>query len=408
MRAALIVIAAGFWAAQPTFAQAPGGAMPDAGQMSGIPLGAPELPDGAVSVRLVRERMGNNIPNHAVALKGARIERTETTDAQGRAQFSGLPIGTVVYAEAEIDGETLRSQEFDVPAKGGVRVALVAGAAAAAARDQAARAAAASEPARAGVVTLGGETRIIMEFQDDELSVFYLLDVVNAARTPIDTGGPIVIDLPTGARNVGTMQGSSPLASVSGPRILINGPFPPGTTPVQVGFRLPWRGTELEVRQTWPVAMERLFVAVQKLGSLHMESPQFEAHSDAEAGGTPFIMGTGGRLNPGDTMVVRITGMPARTTLIRDTGLALAALILLAGAWFAFTGRPAATRHDATLAARREKLYGELVDLEQQLRAGRIDEARYLAKRQGVVAQLERVLSELDRSPAGGGESVAA
>ena len=45
----------------------------------------------------------------------------------------------------------------------------------------------------------GGESRIIFEYQDDNLTLFYLLEVVNNARTPIDIGGPLIIELPTGA-----------------------------------------------------------------------------------------------------------------------------------------------------------------------------------------------------------------
>ncbi len=109
----------------------------------------------------------------------------------------------MVTAETVVDGETLTSQTFPVPAESGVRVALVAGIAAAAAREKAAAEEGARQPARQGVVVFGGETRIILEFQDDNLQVFYLLDIVNSARTPIDPGGPLMIDLPQVAAGAG-------------------------------------------------------------------------------------------------------------------------------------------------------------------------------------------------------------
>ena len=43
-------------------------AMPDARQMSGVPLPAGDLANGTVTVRVVRERMGNNVPNQEVTL----------------------------------------------------------------------------------------------------------------------------------------------------------------------------------------------------------------------------------------------------------------------------------------------------------------------------------------------------
>ena len=98
--------------------------MPDASQMSGAPLPAPELPDRTVTIRVVRERMGNNIAGQAVTLKVGAETRSGTTDGQGRAQFEGLAAGAAVQATAIVDGETLTSQEFAVPAKGGVRVEI--------------------------------------------------------------------------------------------------------------------------------------------------------------------------------------------------------------------------------------------------------------------------------------------
>ncbi len=82
--------------------------------------------------------------------------------------------------------------------------------------EKAAAEAAAKEPARPGVVEIGPESRIILEYQDDNLTVFYLLEIVNNARTPIDIGGPLLIRLPTGAAGASMMQGSSPNASAQG------------------------------------------------------------------------------------------------------------------------------------------------------------------------------------------------
>src|SRR5688572_745052 len=123
-------------------------AMPDPSAIAGTPLPAPELPDATVTVRVVRERMGNNVSGQAVTLKVGTTSRTGTTDEQGRAQFDGIAAGTLVQATATVDGEVLTSQEFPVPARGGVRVALIAGIERAAAAEKAAADAGAKEPAR--------------------------------------------------------------------------------------------------------------------------------------------------------------------------------------------------------------------------------------------------------------------
>jgi len=387
--------------------------MPDPSQMAGRALPAPELTTGTVSVRLFRERVGNNIANHPVKLTGLKDgPKTVSTDEQGRAQFAGLAPGTTVIAEAVVDGETLRSQEITVPSAGGVRVALVAGLDAARAREKAEADAAAKEPARAGIVVFGGDSRIIFEFQDDNLQVFYLLDIVNNARTPITTAEPLMIDLPPDAKGPGTMEGSSPLAVVQGNRIRIAGPFPPGTTSVQLGYRLTYSGAETSVVQKWPAAIEQLFVAAEKVGTLQIASPQFERTQESQAGGAPFLMATGGRVNAGETLTINLSGLPYHNRMLRNVGVGLGLVILVVGLVVGTRSRSTHTTQARQLLQRKEKLFGELVQLEEQLAAGRIDTARHAARRQTLVTQLERVMGELDRSPdirpGGGGEGVAA
>ncbi len=48
------------------------------------------------------------------------------TDDAGRAQFDKLQVGASVKFTATVDGEHLESQEFLVPAQGGIRLMLVA------------------------------------------------------------------------------------------------------------------------------------------------------------------------------------------------------------------------------------------------------------------------------------------
>jgi hypothetical protein len=387
--------------------------MPDPSQMAGRPLPAPELPAGTVSVRLFRERVGNNIVNHPVTLSGLKAGPTTlSTDEQGRAQFSGIAPGTMVSAEAIVDGETLRSQQFPVPASGGIRVALVAGLEAARNRERADAEAAAKEPARPGMVIFGGESRIILEFQDDMLQVFYLLDVVNSAKTPITIPEPLVIELPVGAQGAGAMEGSSPLAMVQGDRIRISGPFPPGTTGVQLGYRFRYSGSNATLTQRWPAAIEQLFVAAEKVGNLQIASPQFESTRETQANGTPFLMATGGRVNAGDTLTITLSGLPYHNRIVRDVGLGAGLVILGIGLWIGTRRRPQGKNQTTQLEQRKEKLFGELVQLEEQRRTGRVDEARYASRRQTLMTHLERIMGELDRASdapsGGGGEGVAA
>jgi len=67
--------------------------MPDPKQMSGIPRPVTDLPDGSISVRLIRGSLANNIAGHPVELIVGGAKRTVKTDDGGRAQFDRLPAG---------------------------------------------------------------------------------------------------------------------------------------------------------------------------------------------------------------------------------------------------------------------------------------------------------------------------
>ena len=100
--------------------------MPDPKQMAGIPRPVTDLPNGTVSVRLIRGQLSNNITDFPVELHVGSQVRTTKTDDAGRAEFGSLPAGATIKAVAVVDGERLESEEFPAPAQGGIRLMLVA------------------------------------------------------------------------------------------------------------------------------------------------------------------------------------------------------------------------------------------------------------------------------------------
>jgi hypothetical protein len=371
--------------------------MPDPTQMAGMAIPAPELPDGTVSVRLVREQLGNNIVGHEIKVTAGNATATAKTDDSGRAIMTGLPGGATATAHATVDGEQLTSNPFEVPSRGGVRVILIAGLKDLTARRQQEAADAAKAPPTRGIVVFGGDTRFILEFQDDSLRVFYLLDIVNTARTRVDVGGPLIIDLPTGAAGTTIMQGSFPGATANGDRVTVAGPFPPGTSSVQIAYGLDYTGSEVRIDQKFPVALEKVHVILEQIAGVQMTSPQFTNRGDVKAeDGTPFVLGDGGALAKGEALTLQLSGLPSHSMWPRNVALALAGLIILLGAWLAFGSQSAATADRQKLKARRDTLYGELAKLEDQHRSGRVDPARYHSKRHHLITELERIYGELD------------
>lgn len=375
--------------------------MPDPSMIHGRALPAPELPDGTVSVRTVRETVGNNITGQSVTVTAGSATKTATTDEQGRAMFTGLPAGATATARAVVNGETLESLPFEVPAAGGIRIILVAGIKEAAERKAKEQAAEAAAPPIKGTVVFGGDSRVLMEFRDDELRVFYILEIVNNARARVDIGGPLIIELPEDAEQATILDGSTRTATVAGTRVRVAGPFAAGSTPLQIAFGLPSTSATRTITQTWPVRLEQVMTMVQKVPNLQVSSPQLVEQDEARAqNGTPFILGGGPAIPAGGTTAITLTGLPVPPTWPRNVALALAGAILLAGAWFARGGGAVAV-DVRKLTERRESLLGELVKLDEQHRAGRIDGSKYASRRHKLVGDLERVYGELDGVPGG-------
>ena len=76
-----------------------------------------------------------------------------------------------------------------------------------------------------GIVVLGDQTRFVIEAGDEALNVFNILQIVNTARTPVQTAAPVVFDLPAGASGAGVLDGSAPNAVATPGRVTVTGPF---------------------------------------------------------------------------------------------------------------------------------------------------------------------------------------
>src|SRR5262245_42088870 len=184
--------------------------MPDPKQMSGIPRPVTDLPDGAVSVRLIRGDFSNNITDFPVEMQVGGKSRTVKTDDSGRAEFRNLPAGETLKVVAVVEGERLESESFPAPAQGGIRLMLVA-------TDKSKKQTEPSAAPVTGQVVLGNESRIVLEPGDEVVSVYYLLDIVNNARGPVNPQTPFAFDMPNGAVGTTLLRGSSAKVSVDGP-----------------------------------------------------------------------------------------------------------------------------------------------------------------------------------------------
>ena len=373
-------------------------------QASGIPRPVDDLPAGTISIRVIRGDLSNPIVNHPVELRVGDDARTQNTDAEGRAEFLVATTGTV-RASTVVDGERLESQPFPAPGAGAVRMLLVASD-----KEAAARAAEEAKNAVTGPVVLGRESEFVMQPGDESVTVYYLLEIVNAAQTAVHPPQPFTFDVPRGAQGAAIIEGPEGKAVVKDRTVLIQGPFRPGKTTVQVAYALRANTGSIEVEQRFPVELEHLAVIVRKLGDAKLTSPNISRQQEMPADGQTYIAAAGDKAIPaGQLITLNVSGLPHHSVVPRYVALSIAALIVLIG--IVALRRPvegsegdARAAERKRLIARRERLLQDLVKLEQDHRRGRLDAARYGERRQALMEALEHVYGALD----GGDSGVAA
>jgi hypothetical protein len=312
--------------------------MPDPKAISGSILPVSDVPVGTVTVRVIRGDFDKNLPGQVVEFTiDGKVRRIKTDDS-GRATVTDLRRGTTLTAVTVVGSERLVSQEA-VIADTGLRIVLVATDPAAVAREAESKALASAPPVK-GMVILGGESRVIVQFTNDKLQVFYLLDIVNSARTPVDIGGPLVFDLPRTARGAAVMEDSSKQATANGPHVTVTGPFAPGTTPVRIAYELPYSGPSVRLDQRWPAALQETTVIVSKVGDLDIASAQLSRKQAAEQQGQTFLFGTGPPIAAGESLRLDFSGLPHHARWPRYLALGLAGAILAVGVWAAVFASP--------------------------------------------------------------------
>jgi hypothetical protein len=363
--------------------------------MAGIPRPVTDLPNGSISVRLIRGQLTNNIANHPVEahLPNGQVV-TVNTDTAGRAQFDNLRAGATVTFVATVDGEHLESQEFAVPSQGGIRLMLVAS-------DNGSSTAAPAVPAVSGKVRLSENSKILFEPGDEMATVYYILEIVNSGASPVNPAPPFALDMPKAAQFTTVLEGSTPLAQSKGGHVTLTGPIPPGTTTLRVAYELPTDTGTLDITQTFPAALDRLRVLVRKQADAKLASPQIERQQEFPSDGETIIGGMGGAVAAGQPIAVSLSDLPHHSAAPRVTALSIAAAIMLAGIWAATRKEDVTTQESARkrLLTRREKLFGDLVKIERDRRSGKGDpekNARLAAKREELIASLEHIYGALD------------
>ena len=366
-------------------------AQPDPQQMSGIPLPVSDLPVGAMSVRVVRGQLSNNIPDQPVELhqgddRGDRLDRRKWPRT-----IQWPQPGNIGLRGDDRGWPAPRVAAVSMPGQGGVRLVLAAvvpGAGPAVEVD-----------ARPGTVTFGAESRFQVELGEESVEVYYLFNVMNFADVPVMPSRPLVFEMPPGAQTTTVLPESTPRATANGREVTVTGPFQPGRTVVSTAYNLPYSGGRLEISQRLPAELEELFIMAETTGDMELVSPQIVRHVEmAPAGGLAYLLGAGPSIPAGGTLRFVLTGLPHHSTMPRTIALVLAALVIGSGVWAsASAGHTASGQRRQALQARRDRLFKDLVRIEQQHRSQKIGATRYTNRRQELVTLLELVYGKLEQ-----------
>jgi len=146
---------------------------------------------------------------------------------------------------------------------------------------------------------------------------------------------------------------------------------------------------------------------MKKDGDVSLTSPQLPNVQEREFQGERYVLAQGPALSAGVPLAVTVSGLPHHSPWPRRIALTLAIGMIGIGFWAA--GQRRSPSADAArvkqLTGKRERIFNELIRLEQQRRAGSVEASKYAERRPALVAQLERVYRDLD---AEGGPSAAA
>lgn len=362
-------------------------------------------PPGTLTIKTVDES-GKPLPGLRVALFRAQKENEQveslppqTTDAEGATRFANLPStpGTAYLATVQRDNAEHRSQPFRLVPEHGSQLALTV---LAVTRDTAA-------------LQIGLGSHIILELQDDSVSVLENLRIVNPLPQAIDPGpGGLRIPLAEGALSPQTLQGGPANvtidASQDGPAQAVwKGPVPPGDSEVRVTFLLKHRG-RVSFKQEMRQSVAGLRLVMEKLPDVH-----FDGVTDLEErkwNGRDLVLGSVAGGGVGGHIEFGLSGLPADVQVVRWVAGLLALGVGLLFTWLAMYGRPATDqavqKRRQKLQQRRDALLAEVLKAEEReadtagkiraaAPAGKPDKNAPRASAQ-IVAELEQVYRELD------------
>jgi hypothetical protein len=370
------------------------------GATAGVATADAALPVGTLEVEL-QDEAGAPIRNHAVLLgmidKSNKIDvRHGTSDANGRARFSGLPTGegTGYAAVLEWNGVRLGTAPFPMPSVGGARAEIRA----------------LARTADPSVMTIGAGARIVLQMHEDTLQFLEMFPFENNSDKMFDPGpGAIEIPLPDGFVSAQAQESERKIDVRANHGMAVHGAFTPkratlGTTSknagheVAFGFVLPYHGSTRGFVQPMPNGIGPFTLITEQIPGLTVSGPGIGERQERELGGRKYWVMPVEGVPAGGVVAFTMEGLPSTDSTGRNAA-GILALGLVASA-LAFGRRPKdggrgplVADQRAQLIEKRETLYADLVTLETGARGG--GEPAPADRRKQLVTRLEQIYRDL-------------
>jgi hypothetical protein len=375
------------------------------GAATGKVAAAPDLPAGTLELHLYGED-GKPLARRAVQVGQAHNDKESPlkvlhgeSDEAGLVLFRDLPTGeSYGYAGViEHQGMRLGTEAFRMAADKGMRGEIRA----------------IGRTADPSVLRFDNRSKIIVTLGEDALEMMEQLVWKNVSEKIFDPGtNGLSVPLPEGAESAKEIEGGMPLEIRGGQGVQVRGPIPPNRAAVfalqiRVGFFLLARGSSrVELRQAMPFGLEGPFFIVPAGSNLSLSGNGLRSLPDrTDSQGMVVKVFEMSDIPPGGELALTVSGLPA----LDHTGRNVAAVLCLLMVVAAVIGsrRPAAPgkaqAEAEKLGERREKLFAELVALEQARReagpAGK--NGTFAERRQELVTKLENVYRDLAKREQG-------
>jgi hypothetical protein len=372
------------------------------------------MPAGTLELTLLDEAgkplPGLNVQLGQVATDGSLRIHQAVADGAGVARFQNLSTGDDIGYAGVIEHRGVRvgTEAFRMPADKGVRGQIRG----------------IDRTTDKSVLRLDDRTRIILEVGEDSVQVMQELVFSNPTEKLFDPSAePLVVPLPDGFAGAKEIEGGTSLEVRPREGIAVRTPIPPNraaqfAVAARVGFILQANGSDrVELTQPMPFGLNGAILLVPVNARLTVESAGLKSLPDrADAQGNAVKMYEIPAIQPGGMLTVKIGGIPILNRTGRTVVAILCAGLILAAVMMGRAPRAEAAERGASaeqLSERREKLFAELVTLEQERRnkgaarevaaaaggggGARAGGGKLEERRQELVGKLEGVYRELAR-----------